>query len=253
MKKVKCLIALFLVSLASSAFASQWSYFGAKGPHYWGSITPGFSACAKGEQQSPIDLGRAQPLKDDHLSLHYRSSAFELRQSPHNLYQDSVKPGKDYLTYNGQRYNLVEIHFHVPSEHRLNGKQFPMEVHLVHQNSKNELLVLGVFLKKGAANSYLGALLSSPQFLALNEEVQQVLELNPLLLNPGDLLGRAKEYYTYAGSLTTPPCVEGVTWLVAKEPVELSVSQLNAFKKQVISFNARPLQKLNGRGLGFEG
>jgi len=250
-RKIK-LFSLLLIMMMTNAWAINWSYSSGAGPRYWGLLTPEFSTCGHGRQQSPINLTHAVPLQDGHLSVHYRNSAFTLRQSPHNLYQDNTKLTKNYLVYNGQRYNLVEIHFHVPSEHRLNGYQYPMEAHLVHQNSQHQILVLGIFLKTGRDNDYLAALLSSPQFKTLDEEIERPVELNPLKLNPTGLLAQVKQYYVYDGSLTTPPCAEGVKWIVAKTPVELSEEQLKAFKAQITPFNSRPLQPLDGRVVQFK-
>ncbi len=252
MRIIKQGLMLCLLISAVDVWAAKWSYSGMEGPQHWGSLEPDFSLCAKGVQQSPIDLANALPLRNNYLHLHYHPSLFSLCESPHNLYQDSVKPSKNYLAYNGQPYNLVEIHFHVPSEHRLNGKQYPMEVHLVHQNSKHELLVVGVFLKLGASNGYLASLLNAPQFQSLSKEIEPVVQLNPALLIPASFQANAKRYFTYQGSLTTPPCAEGVTWVMAQDPVELSAAELKLFKDQVNNFNSRGLQKRDERALGYQ-
>ncbi len=241
-KIIKSMTALLAVGIVQSAFAAHWNYTGTTGPADWGSLHSAYKICQSGLEQSPIDITQTKPAVDAHFSVHYRAVPFNLRQTTHNLYADSLKPLKNYVVYDGQKYSLQEIHFHVPSEHALNGKHYPMEAHFVHKDSKGELLVLGMFLTEGASNKYFSSLFSSSAFAVLEEEI-----VNPVSLNPADLVSKVKNYYVYSGSLTTPPCVEGVTWIIAKTPATLSAQQLQNFKVEVSEFNARPLQPLRTR------
>jgi carbonic anhydrase len=141
---------------------------------------------------------------------------------------------ESYLRIGQERYKLVQFHFHTPSEHRLHGEQFPMELHFVHRNALGELAVVGVFLREGAANPLIQQIWDAVSSEAGGQ------------IDPEDLLPQNREYYRYAGSLTTPPCTEGVRWHVLTEPVELSAAQVDEFRA-IFPLNARPIQPLNGR------
>lgn len=251
-KKISTLVKLFIIlaigCVIEVASATNWGYTGSAGPTYWGSLNASYKLCKSGQEQSPIDIGKATPLHDDHFSLHYHTALFDLNESNNNLYQYSLKLRKNYVVYNGRKYNLIQIHFHVPSEHKLNNQAYPMEAHLVHKSAEGDLLVLGVFFKVDDSNDYFSDLFESKPFAEQQEEL-----VSPVKLNPADLVGSVKKYYVYQGSLTTPPCAEGVTWIIAKNPSELSSKQLATFKDKITPFNARPMQALHGRSVGCEG
>lgn len=185
-----------------------------------------------GQRQSPIDLPAAPSGDLPKLSFHYRPTPLEAENNGHTI---EVKVQSDsYLRIGQERYKLVQFHFHTPSEHRLNGQEFPMELHFVHRNALGELAVVGVFLREGAANPLIQEIWDAVHAEGAGE------------IDPEDLLPQDRSYYRYAGSLTTPPCTEGVRWHVLAEPVDLSAAQVDEFRA-IFPHNARPLQLLNAR------
>lgn len=232
---VPFVFALLAFVLTAGAWAAEchYSYEGATGPEHWGeACLPSSLMCVAGTRQSPIDLPAA-PVGDlAKLSFHYRPTPLKAENTGHTI---EVKvESESYLRIGQERYKLVQFHFHTPSEHRLHGQEFPMELHFVHSNALGELAVVGVFLREGAANSMIQEIWDAVGA----EETEEI--------DPEDLLPQNRDYYRYAGSLTTPPCTEGVRWHVLSEPVDLSAAQVDEFRA-IFPHNARPLQLLNGR------
>jgi carbonic anhydrase len=233
--------ALLALVLTAGAWAADcsYSYEGATGPEHWAEIcAPSNLICVAGQRQSPIDLPAAPSGDLPKLSFHYRPTPLEAENNGHTI---EVKVESDsYLRIGQERYKLVQFHFHTPSEHRLHGEEFPMELHFVHRNALGELAVVGVFLREGAANPLIQEIwdaVSGEAGLAAAHTGE---------IDPEDLLPANRDYYRYAGSLTTPPCTEGVRWHVLEEPVDLSAAQVDEFRA-IFPHNARPLQFLNGR------
>jgi carbonic anhydrase len=226
---------LMTLALATGAWAADcsFSYEGATGPEHWAEIcAPKNYICVAGTRQSPIDVPAAPEGGLPHLVFDYRPTALVAENNGHTI---EVKvQSESYLRIGQERYQLVQFHFHTPSEHRLHGEQFPMELHFVHRNVLGELAVVGVFLREGAANPLIQQIWDAVSSEAGGQ------------IDPEDLLPRNREYYRYAGSLTTPPCTEGVRWHVLAEPVDLSAAQVDEFRA-IFPLNARPLQPLNGR------
>jgi len=241
------LLTLTLASTSAGAADCSYGYTGATGPdHWWEICQPTNYTCEAGKRQSPIDLPAVAPQGDlPSLSFHYRLTPLEVENNGHTI---EVKVQSDsYLRIGEERYKLVQFHFHTPSEHRLHGQQFPMELHFVHRNALGELAVVGVFLQEGAANPFLQKIWDHIPGAEAKAKVPNAEEIDP-----EDLLPAHREYYRYAGSLTTPPCTEGVRWHVLREPVDVSAAQIDEFRA-IFPLNARPLQLLNDRPVLTEG
>ncbi len=226
----------------------HWGYEGAAGPASWGKLRPEFATCSSGRSQSPIDIGKTSPA-----SLPAVRSAFgpaELRIAHTEHVADSVNNGHtievrytpgETLVVGGTSYELAQYHFHAPSEHTVNGKHSPMEMHLVHKSAAGGLAVVGVLIEEGKANAAF-----EPVWSNLPKAAGAESHLEHVKVNVDDLLPKARTAYRYDGSLTTPPCSEGVKWLVMTTPIQLSAAQIAAFTS-IVEPNNRPVQPLNDR------
>ena len=224
-----------------AADASRWSYSGATGPAKWAKLEKDFVACAQGKTQSPIDIPDAEARKGDlpPLLFDYRPSPLRIIDNGHTI-QVNYMPGST-VSVAGTRYELVEFHFHKPGEEKISGKGHDMEAQLVHRSKDGKLAVIAILLDEGKESALIKTLWANLPQTKDKENVVDAVKINVL-----ELLPRDKGYYTFAGSLTTPPCSEEVRWKVMKTPVELSPAQLSAFS-EVFKMNARPVQPLNGR------
>lgn len=215
-----------------------WGYQGDVGPDQWDKLDPAFAPCAGGRSQSPIDI--SSPIVTTNagsLSCHYRPGRLNISHTGRAI-QVNYDPGS-YITVDGVRYDLLQFHFHAPGEHSLNGRQFPIEMHLVHSDAGGNLAVVGVMLAEGAENKAF-----DPVWDNLPAEGQQ--SLPGIQINAADLLPTSLSAYRYTGSLTTPPCTEGVAWLVLTTPVELSARQIETFETVCLG-NSRPVQPRHNR------
>ncbi|MEO6039752.1 MAG: carbonic anhydrase family protein [Saprospiraceae bacterium] len=217
----------------------HWTYEGAEGPAHWDDLCLGYSACA-GSSQSPINI--EQPTADASLAAivkNYHATATHILNNGHTE-QVNYDAGSD-ITVNGETYSLLQFHFHTPSEHTVNGVSYPMEVHLVHKNaSTGKLAVIGILFEEGAENELLKKFITH---LPANKD--QTYESTDSY-DVAELLPSGNGYYTYAGSLTTPPCSEIVTWLVLKDHITASVEQIHAIEA-LEQENNRPIQNRYGR------
>ncbi|WP_338456203.1 carbonic anhydrase family protein [Aeromonas veronii] len=220
------------------AAAPHWEYSGEAGPAHWAKLTPEFGQCA-GSNQSPVDLSGLVEAKLAPLVLHYKTGGNTVVNNGHTV-QVGYAPGST-LQLDGTRFELKQFHFHAPSENLIEGKSYPLEGHLVHVSDKGEIAVVAVMFEAGKANSALAAAWS-----ALPAKVGEIQALKTPLVAE-QLLPENRDYYRFSGSLTTPPCSEGVRWLVMKQPVEVSQAQIDAFKAVMHHPNNRPVQPLNGR------
>ena len=219
---------------------THWGYEGAHGPEHWGSLDPGFAVCSDGREQSPIDLTGAEPAALSEIGFDYARSPISILNNGHTIQVD-YQAGSG-IVLDGTRYGLVQFHFHHRSEHTVDGADFPLELHLVHADVGGALAVVGVFLEEGAANEALAPVFNQmPGEAGPASVVEGTVDANALL--PG-----RRTTWRYAGSLTTPPCSEGVSWLVMTEPVTASKEQIEAFRG-LFPVNNRPVQPLNGRRL----
>jgi carbonic anhydrase len=245
-------IASETASAAPSASAApkplHWTYEGEEGPAHWGDLSAEFAACKTGTSQTPIDLvtKKAEAAKKPApLAFGYAKMPLKLKNNGHTVQVDA--PDGATLTAAGDSWSLVQFHFHTPSEHSVDGKLADGEIHFVHKNAKGQLAVVGVMLKKGKENKAL-----APVWDAMPTEVTKdakaiegkTVDVSPLLSTKGG-------YYTYAGSLTTPPCSEGVTWIVLATPVEISPEQIKKFHEATHGDTNRPVQPLGSRVVTF--
>ena len=220
----------------------HWGYSGDAGPANWGALSPEYSLCADGSAQSPIDIRDASELDLVDIDFLYGESANYIFNNGHTI-QVNIDAGSA-IHYNGISYNLLQFHFHAPSEHTIDGEATPMEIHFVHQDpNSGALAVVGVMLTASEDENEAYAAV----FDHLPEEVGEPEAMGePLALET--LLPEARAFYTYQGSLTTPPCSEIVRWLLLDSPVALSQGQIDAFTA-IFDGNARPIQPRGKRDL----
>lgn len=226
---------------ASAAHADSgphWSYGGDTGPEYWAKLNPEWKQCAAGKEQSPINLVGGFANGGPALQTAYKAAMASVVNNGHTIQVNLTDAGD--ATLDGKRYNLVQFHFHTPSEEQINGRPADLEAHLVHKSDDGKLLVVAVLLNRGKDNLVLKPVLDSLP--------KQPDESHPLAkpFDPAKLLPASKGFYHYEGSLTTPPCTEGVQWFVMKQIGSLSPGQLQAFTS-LYPYNARPVQPVNGR------
>jgi carbonic anhydrase len=231
----------FSLARAETHHPHHWSYSGKESPSHWAELDAQYRLCAAGKRQSPINI---------HTNAVYRSELspleFDYRPSPLHIIDNGHTIQADYghgssLLVGGHRYQLVQIHFHHPSEEEIDGKRFDMVAHLVHRDAAGKLAVVAVLLKVGHENPLLGSLWSHLPKAGDHSEASPTIDIDARQLIPAD-----HGYFTFTGSLTTPPCSEGVRWLVLKTPMEISDAQLAVFAGRYPD-DARPIQRLNGR------
>ena len=232
-----------VATVGYGADAEHWSYSGATGPAKWNSLEKGFAQCKLGQVQSPIDIPDQKARKGDlaPLLFNYKPSPLKIIDNGHSI-QVNYAPGS-FLNWEGKRYELVQFHFHKPGEEKINGKGHDMDAHLVHQGPNSKLIVLAIQLDAGKENRLIKTLWDNLPKEKGKENVVEAVKINAI-----DLLPDNKGYYLYAGSLTTPPCSEDVTWFVMKAPVQVSADQIARFAK-LYPMNARPVQPLNDRDI----
>jgi len=218
----------------------HWSYSGNEGPSHWAQLEPGNAACAA-KSQSPIEIrthdARATELPA--LMFNYRPVPLRIVDNGHTI-QVNYNPGSS-LVVGGKRYELVQFHFHRPSEEMVDGKRSAMVAHLVHRDAQGHLAVVAVRLRPGQENRLMETLWRN-----LPKVKEKELARADVSINAASLLPKALGYYAYNGSLTTPPCSEGVRWIVLKTPSEVSSREVEIFSARYPD-NARPVQPRNGR------
>lgn len=226
-------------AFAQQSTASDWTYYGKRGPEHWGRLSPAYAACSNGKQQSPIDIRgvKVDPALKP-IEFHYLAGPVTITNTGHTIRVD-VAPGS-YIVANGIRYDLIEFHFHHPGEDAVNGKLADFEANLLHKGSSGEIAVIEVRMNEGVVNGLLASLWPSlPRQPGSSAKLSD--DINPAGLFPAD-----KSYYTYIGSITVPPCTEGVHWFVMKQETTLSGEQLQNFSN-LYPDNARRLQAIHGR------
>lgn len=234
-------IALLLSDSEPKEYA-HWSYNDDEGPKEWASLDERYFMCEEGKNQSPINIVNSIDAQLSPLLLQGEAKADTFVNNGHTV-QVNFNTG-NYLTINNKKYSLKHMHFHTPSENQIDGKEYPMEAHLVHADSYENLTVVSVMFEvSNEDNITLNKLLRNlPE---LDDEETTINEIQSRVIGY-EILPEYKEYYTFTGSLTTPPCSEGVRWIVLKDSVNISKSQLEDFKK-VMPKNNRPIQKINAR------
>jgi carbonic anhydrase len=230
--------------------AVHWGYEGEEGPTYWAELSPEFALCAEGSLQSPIDLTAPDTVEAATVERDYAPASLIVVRKEHvvdlldngHTIQVTYDEGST-LTLEGTQYQLVQYHFHMPSEHTVDGVHSAMELHLVHQSAAGELAVIGVLVDEGEYNP-----IAAPLVDALPAEPGDSVHFEQVTFEIDELLPDDPRYYRYDGSLTTPPCTEGVQWLVILEHGHASAEQLARFDA-VMHENNRPVQPRNARRL----
>jgi carbonic anhydrase len=203
--------------------APHWTYEGVEGPEHWGALAESFASCSSGQQQSPIDIPASIASGElSALSFDYAAAPATILDNGHTV-QVNLMEGANELSISGETYSLAQFHFHARSEHTIAGQTKPLEMHLVHRSAAGGLAVVGLFLDIGAANEALSSIFDT-MGSATDEPSELHVEVDPSLLLPS-----SRDGWTYSGSLTTPPCTEGVKWHVMASSLEVSESQLGAF------------------------
>jgi len=236
--KKSLLVGALLLCPAVFAATPHWEYSGEAGPAQWAKLTPEYGQCA-GSNQSPVDLDGLVDAQLAPLQFHYQPGGQTIVNNGHTV-QVNYAPGST-LMLDGMNFELKQFHFHAPSENLIKGQSYPLEGHLVHVNAVGELAVVAVMFEAGNANP---ALAQAWQHLPAKADESQPLDAS---LSAEQLLPAQRDYYRFSGSLTTPPCSEGVRWLVMKQPVTVSQAQIDAFKAVMHHPNNRPVQPLHGR------
>ena len=223
---------------AAAAPERSWSYEGNSGPEFWGRLRPEYAACASGRRQSPIDLRDGFAVDLEPIQFFYQPSAYRVIDGGRQL-QMSIRGGGMMLL--GKQYQLLHVQFHNPSEFAVDGKSFEMEAQLVHKSEEGKLAIVSVLLEKGTENPVVQAALNNLPLEKGGEVAPPGQSIDVNLLLPA-----SKNYFTFMGSITTPPCTEDVLWLVIKQPQQISAEQLSIFQR-LYRPNARPVQPAFGR------
>ncbi|MBT9567594.1 MAG: carbonic anhydrase family protein [Thiobacillus sp.] len=235
-------LAFVLLAITPPAFSADahWSYQGEHGPSHWSKLDSHFTECGIGHAQSPVDIRKTVKKSDlPDLTFQYNDVPLRLVNNGHTVQVNEDGGGS--LTIGDHAYKLAQFHFHTPSEERVNGKPYDLVAHLVHKDEAGKLAVVAVLFKVGHQNAALAAVLDNMPIAAGPEHTVAGMRFNVAQLLPAQ-----HGYYHFMGSLTTPPCSEGVSWYVLKTPVELSSAQLKQLRR-LYNHNNRPVQPLNGR------
>lgn len=234
MKIKSVLVLLLTIALFQCQSAShEWGYHGEHGPEHWG------GTCQSGSSQSPVNIDHPSKSSPRPIIFNYHSTAAKILNNGETV-KIIFEPGNEIIV-EGRTYALLQMHFHTPSEHTVGSQAQPIELHLVHKNQDGQLAVVGVFFKAGNRNAPLQSLWDKiPDTVNREDPAGNV--------DPSVFLPVERNYFAYSGSLTTPPCSEGVKWHVLKHPMEASAEQIATFKK-IVEMNARPVQELNGRSV----
>jgi carbonic anhydrase len=217
----------------------HWGYDGDLGPEHWGALSPVFAACAEGREQSPVDISATAPVNPPELRFDYGGSALNIANNGHSI-QVNYQAGST-LEAGGVVYELVQFHLHGLSEHTLSGAYTDMELHLVHKDAGGRLAVVAVMIVEGRHNPAYEPILAN-----MPAEEGDAVTVEGTTAEARELLPAEQSYYHYNGSLTTPPCTEGVSWFVLATPAELSTAQIAAFRS-LYDHNYRPVQPLYER------
>ncbi|MDO4878031.1 MAG: carbonic anhydrase family protein [Neisseria sp.] len=235
--------AVLSVLLAASAAAHEghthWGYTGHDAPESWGSLSEEFRLCSTGKSQSPVNIVETVPGRLPAIKADYRPARAVVENNGHTI-QVSYPDGGGTLTAGGRVFTLKQFHFHVPSENQIKGKTFPMEAHFVHLDENRQPLVLALLYEDGKTNARLSPVWDVMPMKEGKAQPDKAFDASSLL--PRDLA-----YYRFSGSLTTPPCTEGVSWLVLKAYDHISREQAEKFTRAIGSHNNRPVQPLNAR------
>ena len=225
--------------VVSGPAITRWTYDGDTGPDHWGQLGGAATTCATGTRQSPVDISGTVPMQASKVTPNYNSVMATIQNTGKTVRIVPQSGGS--LTVDGDVYQLQYIEFHSPSEHSIGGHRATMESQFVHEDAAHHKLIVAVLYDVGVADPMLGSL-----WTYLPSDPGQPVPLPDLLINAQDLLPTTADFYTYAGSLTSPPCTEGVTWMVYSSPLSVSAEQADSFER-LFGPNARPLQPAHER------
>lgn len=230
-----------IVDPARPVGEAHWAYEGINGPQAWGLLKPEYASCASGQRQSPINIDDSITLRGpaEAIAFDYHTSSATVVNNGHTIQIDVT--GDNGILVRGTRFQLLQLHFHHPSEERINHRGFAMVAHLVHKDYLGRLAVVAVLLEPGEANPVINQFWT---YMPLGPGDRVAMPLGSVELS--QLLPKDQRYYQFMGSLTTPPCSEDVLWMILKQPVTLSHAQMRLFAQQFPN-NARPVQPINGR------
>jgi carbonic anhydrase len=220
----------------------HWGYEGSTGPNSWGSMSTAFSLCSEGKEQSPINITTSYAQEMDKIKFNYGMTKITVVNNGHTI-QLNIDPGS-FIEALGTKYQLLQFHFHTPSEEAIGGIRYPMVAHLVHKSEEGKLAVVAALIQQGAQDNPLIEALWDK----MPSEHNETRTFDKLTYSPAALLPLDQSFYTFMGSLTTPPCSEGVRWLVMKNPLSISARQIARFQKE-FPMNARPIQAINARNV----
>lgn len=230
--------------MVGTAFAgghgAHWGYSGHEGPEFWGDLSHDYAVCKSGRNQSPIDIAGLTESELSPIIFSYNSVPMSIVNNGHTV-QVNYAPGSS-ITVDGKTFDLLQFHFHTPSENTVEGSSFPMEAHLVHADKDGSLAVVGVLFQEGMSNPFIETI-----WAYMPEKAGETKELPELKVNVEKMLPANKSYYRFNGSLTTPPCTEGVRWMVLKSPEPVSSSQTRRLNSVLGGDNNRPVQATNAR------
>lgn len=230
---------LMLLTVPAGAAEEKWNYAGETGPEQWGQLDPAYSLCAQGASQSPVNLSGLIEAELEPLKFDYTGLATKIQNNGHSV-QATYSAGS-FLTVGGTVYELKQIHFHAPSEHLIEGKQFPLEAHFVHAATDGQTAVLSVLYNLGEEHPELKKLWQQMP-ADVGPEVGMAAQVRAEKLLP-----ESRDYYRLSGSLTTPPCTEGVLWLILKNQGTVAAAQVKQFSEVMGHANNRPAQPLKAR------
>ena len=236
---VPCLPAIASSTCSKTASHVHWGYEGEGGPDNWGCLQSEYAKCSSGERQSPIGISLTNKAKLDAIYLNYYPAPLKIINNGHTI-QINCKNGST-VSLGNKKYELLQFHFHNPSEHKVNGQSYCMEAHFVHKGEDGKLAVIGVMMEEGKGNDFITTLWNN-----LPKDTGKEHAVTDVRINANQFFPKNMDYYTYAGSLTTPPCSEIVTWIVLKTPVQVSKPQIEKFTA-LFKKSARPIQPQHGR------
>ncbi len=219
----------------------KWGYGTDNGPEVWGQLSPDYFLCSEGKSQSPINIENASRVKLPEIGFNYRPSSLKILNN--GLTIEVQYDEGSWIEIEDTKYMLQQFHFHSPSEHTLAESLFDLEMHLVHKSKEGTIAVIGAMIRKGQNNEAF-----NPVWLNLPTNAGETRNVPDELINVDDMLPISRFSYRYDGSLTTPPCSEGVKWIVLTTPIEISETQIKVFRS-IIHNNNRPVQPINGRKL----
>lgn len=259
-----CFVGNSFAALNDSAIQTKWGYLGNIGPERWAQLSPAFALCASGKMQSPVNIMKKVKIGDHKLIVHYEDAPLILIDDGSTTLnidnnQTIIDDGhgiqvnfhpdtqlKETIELAGKTYKLIQFHFHSPSENQLHGRGSPLEIHFVHQSDDGKVAVIGVFVHAGEANPVLQTIINN-----LPKEERKEFLIADTRINPLNLMPVKKNYYGFMGSLTTPPCNEGIQWLLMDDAITASPAQIQQIRNAAGGANARPVQPLNQRAITF--